>query len=148
MSVGPGRCADRAEVAARGAEEGGPRCGQRPQGGGILLGERPDDAGAVGEQRLAAFVGGPLAGEQEQAGWVRQAGPVGVRDQFGVGECRVASSAGPGIGDHGDAVRSGVAVRPNLHQPPCHGGQHGAVGDAAEGRPAPRSRSCAAMRGC
>jgi hypothetical protein len=91
--AGVRRFADRAEIAARGAEAGGPRRRQRSQGGGVLAGEGRGDPGSVGQQGGPAVAGGLLAGEQEQAGRVGQAGPVGVRDQLGVGERGVAGSA-------------------------------------------------------
>jgi hypothetical protein len=64
---GAGGFADRAEVTARGAGVGGSWRGERPEGGGVLPGERGGDAGGVGEQRGPALAGGLLAGEQEQA---------------------------------------------------------------------------------
>src|SRR5260370_8737786 len=80
------------EVFARGTEGSGPWRGEGPQGGGVLPSEGRGDAGGVGEQRVPALAGGLLAGEQEQAGWVGQAGPVCVRDQLGVGERAVAGA--------------------------------------------------------
>jgi hypothetical protein len=45
----------------------------------VPLNERPGDASPVGDQGCPAFVGGLLAGEQEQSGRVRHARSVGVR---------------------------------------------------------------------
>ncbi len=47
-----------------------------------------------------------------QSGRVRDARSVGVRDQLGIGERRVARTSGPGTGDHGDAARVGSATAP------------------------------------
>ncbi|HEY5986038.1 MAG TPA: hypothetical protein VIV12_06575 [Streptosporangiaceae bacterium] len=88
---------------------------------------------AIREQRRPTFIGRVLADEQEKSGRVRHARSVGVRAQLGVGERRIAGVLHLRVGDHGDAVGIGVAVRPDGHQPPRDGDQHGAVGDAAEG---------------
>ena len=114
----PGQFADGAEVAARGAEVGGAWSAEGPQGGGVLSGEGDGDMGGVGQQGVPAAARGLLACEQEQTGRVGQAGPVGVRDQLGVGERAVAGVRGLGVGDHGDAVRPGVTVGPDAHQSP------------------------------
>jgi hypothetical protein len=102
----------------------------------VLFGEGRGDTRGVGEQRVPALAGGMLAGEQQQAGRIGQAGPVGVRDQLGVGERSVSGVGRADVGDHGHAVGSGVAVRPDAHQPACHVGQRGTAGDTGEGHEA------------
>jgi hypothetical protein len=55
-----------------------------------------------------------------------------VRDELGVGEARIAGVLDLGAGDHGDAVPSGIAMRPDGHQLPCQCDQLGVAVDAGE----------------
>jgi hypothetical protein len=64
-----------AEVGACCPEKGGLWCGQRAQGGRVLVGECPGDEGAVHDSGASALVGGFLAKEQQEAGRVGHRDP-------------------------------------------------------------------------
>jgi hypothetical protein len=84
-----------AEVSACCPEEGGLWCRQQAQGGGVLVGECPGDAGAVHDSDASALVGGLLTDEKQEAGRVGLRRSIGARDELGVGKARIAGTLVP-----------------------------------------------------